>query len=260
MVTAVAEHLVDLARFAEICEPLGLDPSAFADQLSAFVAHERCGVHLYRSAAARTEVDELRDAYVQFGDETLRHVEIYTGVIEALGGDPQYVSAAARATEKANTAILQSSFLLDGSNDPATRELTMIEAVAIAETKCHANWELLSELAAALPDGPERQAVQAAVAEVQPQEDEHLTWASTARERFLLGLVAPTLDFEITIPQEADAGADEPVADDAVADIGDLASLTKSELYERAQELDIPGRSAMNKEELADAVRDAEEE
>lgn len=35
----------------------------------------------------------------------------------------------------------------------------------------------------------------------------------------------------------------------------DLEELTKQELYERAKELDIPGRSAMSKEELARAVR-----
>jgi hypothetical protein len=148
----------------------------------------------------------------------------------------------------------------------------MIEAVAVAETKCHANWELLGRLAAALPDGPARRAMDAAVAEVQPQEDEHLAWASTTRERFLLGMVAPTLDFALTVPTDgsdlvADAiDAGEPEADAATdraevaAATADLDSLTKSELYERAQELDIPGRSSMTKDELAEAVRDAEEE
>jgi hypothetical protein len=274
MTTTVGERLVDLARLAEVCEPLGLDPDALADQLSAFVTHERCGVHLYRSVAARTEVDDLRQTYLQFGEETRRHVEIYTGVIEALGGDPLYVSPAARATEKSNTLLLESTFMMEGSSDPATRELSMIEAVAIAETKCHANWQLLARLGAALPEGRARQAMEAAVAEVQPQEDEHLTWASTARERFLLGLVAPTLDFEIsvaadqaeptgTVSTEAATPTEAMPAEAMPAEAmpaEDLDSLTKNELYERAQELDIPGRSSMKKDELAEAVREAEEE
>jgi hypothetical protein len=33
-----------------------------------------------------------------------------------------------------------------------------------------------------------------------------------------------------------------------------LGRLTKQQLYERAQEADIPGRSSMNKEELQEAV------
>jgi DNA end-binding protein Ku len=36
---------------------------------------------------------------------------------------------------------------------------------------------------------------------------------------------------------------------------GDLRSLTRAELYERAQELDIPGRSGMTKEQLLQALR-----
>jgi hypothetical protein len=34
-----------------------------------------------------------------------------------------------------------------------------------------------------------------------------------------------------------------------------LARLTKAELYRRAQEADLPGRSTMSKDELADALR-----
>ena len=34
-----------------------------------------------------------------------------------------------------------------------------------------------------------------------------------------------------------------------------LAALTKAELYERAKEADLPGRSTMTKDELADALR-----
>lgn len=38
----------------------------------------------------------------------------------------------------------------------------------------------------------------------------------------------------------------------------DLTEVSREELYQRAQELDIPGRSDMKKEELADAVAEAE--
>jgi hypothetical protein len=37
-----------------------------------------------------------------------------------------------------------------------------------------------------------------------------------------------------------------------------LEDRNRSQLYERAQELDIPGRSKMGKWELIDAIRDAE--
>jgi hypothetical protein len=35
---------------------------------------------------------------------------------------------------------------------------------------------------------------------------------------------------------------------------GDVAGMTRDELYEKAREADVPGRSQMNKEELAQAV------
>lgn len=34
-----------------------------------------------------------------------------------------------------------------------------------------------------------------------------------------------------------------------------LAALTKAELYEKAKEADLPGRSTMTKDELADALK-----
>jgi DNA end-binding protein Ku len=38
---------------------------------------------------------------------------------------------------------------------------------------------------------------------------------------------------------------------------GDLAELSKNELYELAKERDIPGRSQMSREELVEALRAA---
>ena len=47
------------------------------------------------------------------------------------------------------------------------------------------------------------------------------------------------------------------MAEAGYSDSDDSSETTKQELYERAQELDIDGRSKMNKEELAEAVNDA---
>jgi DNA end-binding protein Ku len=38
---------------------------------------------------------------------------------------------------------------------------------------------------------------------------------------------------------------------------GDLDAMSKKELYDLAQQLDVPGRSTMTRDELEDAVRDA---
>jgi ferritin-like metal-binding protein YciE len=152
-----------------------------ADLLSDMLAHERCGAQLYRSVAGRTNNPMLERQYEHFGEETIHHVEILETLIGNLGGDPQYVSPAARATTKAGTALLESTFLLTGSIDLMTQELVMLDAVLLAEAKDHANWGCLAALVETLPEGDIRDAFTEAVQTVQPQEDQHFGWASETR-------------------------------------------------------------------------------
>lgn len=211
----------------------GLDAAFVADLLSACLAHERCGTHLYRSVAGRTADAELRAQYEHFGAETRDHVERLEQLIAAADGDPQYVSASARATEKAAGGLLESTYLLDGSVDPMTAELVMLEAVMLAEAKDHSNWELLAQLASAMTPGELRRRMQTVSSAVLAQEQEHYDWAHDTRARLLLSL----------------AGAADSSPDTASGD-----ALTRDELYAQAQELDIPGRSQMTKDELRTAV------
>lgn len=174
----------DTAAFATGAE---LNAPFFADLLSDMLAHERGGAHLYRSVAGRTGNSTLQSQYEHFGDETVEHITILEELVTQLGGDPQYVSPTARATEKSGTALVEATFLLGGNLDPIERELVMLEAVFLAEAKDHANWQGLSKLADNLPEGDVRRAVQAAVERVEPQEDEHLNWASETRTKLVLG-------------------------------------------------------------------------
>lgn len=73
----------------------------------------------------------------------------------------------------------------------------------------------------------------------------------------------PTADGDVLVckrvPSEGRAAAahlangesDQPAAND------DLRQLTRDELYQKAKALEIPGRSAMRKDELVDALSDA---
>ena len=215
----------------------GLDAMFVADLLSACLAHERCGVQLYRSVAGRTADADLRARYEHFGGETRDHVERLEQFIAAADGDPQYVSASARATEKAAAGLLESTYLLSGSLDPMTVELVMLEAVMLAEAKDHSNWELLAQLVSAMTPGELRRRMQTVTSDVLAQEEEHYRWAHDTRARLLLSL--------------AGAGS---VATDSSPDTAPGDERTRDELYTRAQEMDIPGRSQMTKDELRAAV------
>jgi hypothetical protein len=59
------------------------------------------------------------------------------------------------------------------AGDPAGAELVACECVVLAETKDHADWELIGECAKAA-EGDVADALQTAYDEVEDQEDEHL--------------------------------------------------------------------------------------
>jgi hypothetical protein len=163
----------------------GLNGPFVADLLSDMLTHERCGAQLYRSVSQRTNNPVLRERYDHFGNETVEHVEILEGLIAGLGGDPGYISPAARVTEKAGIGLLELTFLLAGSVDLMTQELVMLDAVLLAEAKDHANWSCLAGMVDDLPAGDVRDAFLAAVDEIEVQEDEHFRWAQDMRCRMI---------------------------------------------------------------------------
>jgi rubrerythrin len=230
----------------------GLNAPFVADLLSACLAHERCGVHLYRSIAGRSTMPDLRERYEALRTETETHVALLEALISDTGGNPMYVSPAARATEGAAARLVETTWVLDGSLDTVTAELAMLEAVLLAETKNHDNWELLGELADAMTAGSWRDSLQAAVDQVLNQEDDPLGWARETRRRMLY--VAATGSEP---PAATPAHRDEAADDAAVTP--DSATVTKEELYHQAKDLDVPGRGAMTKDELAAAVAAAKE-
>src|SRR4051794_10575942 len=173
-----------LARFMP---DTGVNAPFVADLLSAALTHERCGRHLYRSVAGRSNNPMLVRKYRQFGEETERHAELLEGLIASAGGNPQYVSPMARAVQGMDTKMIEATFSLAGSVDLMTAETAMLDAVLLAETMDQLNWRQLRDLCEQLPAGPIRDQMQSAVDEVGAQEDEHLAWATRTKQR----LVAP---------------------------------------------------------------------
>jgi|GEM_PF-913966 len=189
MVTVRPEAAMTEQMAAEAADRAALDGMNvpyLLDEMSAMLAHERCGRHLYKSVAGRTGNPMLKARYEQFGEETERHVQLLEALVTALGGDPLYVSPAARAVEGMDSHLLQSTYLLTGSVDLVVQERVMLDAVFVAETICHSNWQMLIAICEAMPEGPVRDEMQVVVDEVDDQEDEHLDWARSTREQLTL--------------------------------------------------------------------------
>ncbi len=172
-------------RLEEELVDTGMNGPFIADMLSAMTAHERAGRHLYRSVAGRTHNPVLKARYEEFGHETEDHVRILGEIVVAFGGDPQYVSPYARAVEMMGTKTLEATFLLSGSVDVMTSEMVMLDAVLLAETIDRANWVTLATLVEKLPSNLKSQ-VKGLVEEVLEDEDDHLGWATSMRQRMVM--------------------------------------------------------------------------
>lgn len=162
-----------------------LNAQFVTDLLSAVLTHERCGTHLYRSVGGRTHNPMLQGKYSEFGEETERHAALCEQLITTLGGNPNYVSPMARAVQGMDTKLLESTFLTSGGLDLMTQETAMLDAVILAETVDQGHWQLMEKLRDDLSEGELRDAFSVAVDEVGPQEDEHLLWATTTKERMV---------------------------------------------------------------------------
>lgn len=179
------DQVVTDEQLAAPFEGTGLNGAFVSDLLSAMVTHERCGVHLYRAAATRSNNPILEGKYEEFGDETRRHVEILEELITAAGGNPSYVSPMARAVEAMDAKLVESTYLGTGTIDVMTAESALLDAVFLAETICHSNWRTFKSLAGELPAGDFKVTCEEAIAEVEEQEDEHLEWAQKTKERIV---------------------------------------------------------------------------
>jgi rubrerythrin len=161
----------------------GVDAVYLADTLSAFLTHERCGTHLYKAAAARVVNPMLKSKFEEFGKETMRHVEILEGLITSSGGNPNYVSSMARAVEAMDSKTLEATFTTSGSIDAMVTDMALLDAVFVAEAVDQANWQTMRQIAEKLEAGEVRDAFEAAVEEVEAQEDEHLAWARETKAK-----------------------------------------------------------------------------
>ncbi len=146
------------------------------DKLSEFLTVERGGVKLYEAAIKLVRNREVKDKFREFHKQTMRHEEILTGIIRKLGGKPAYKSIGAKLAEAKANALLKTMTNTMGKT-PAEAELNAIENIVIAETKDHADWELLGHIAHRSEDSKLSQLLKPAVVEVEDQEDEHLHWS-----------------------------------------------------------------------------------
>lgn len=135
--------------------------------------HEMGGIKVYEAALACAVNEDLQEEWQKYLGETHRHVEILQSVCRALDLNPDHETPGREIVRHNGAALVQAMKKALAVGDPAAAQIVACECVVLAETKDHANWELLGKCAKKLK-GPQGKILTEACEEVEDQEDEHL--------------------------------------------------------------------------------------
>lgn len=133
---------------------------------------EMGGVQVYETALACVLNEDLKKEWEKYLDETKKHVQIVTELMAQLGVAPAETPGRI-VVRHIGSSLVKAMEIAKTSGPPEAAELVACECVVHAETKDHANWELLSMIGEAAR-GEDKTTIQAALEEVEDQEDEHL--------------------------------------------------------------------------------------
>jgi rubrerythrin len=135
--------------------------------------HEKGGVEIYEAALACVVNADLAKEWQKYLAQTRTHVTALEGICKAMRIDAQRETPGRVVVRGIGKALVQAMKTALSSGDRAAAEIVACECVVLAETKDHADWELLGKCADHLT-GSEAEALQTAYEEIEDQEDEHL--------------------------------------------------------------------------------------
>src|SRR5262249_24813566 len=142
---------------------------------------------------------DLLKEWRHYLEQTERHVRVLSDTCAALDIDPGTRTPACEIVRENGVASIRSMEMALAAGNPAAAELVACHAVVLAETKDHANWELIGAVAKAA-EGAAAEALRSAYEQVEDEEDEHL-YHSKGRCRELW-LQALGLSAELPPPEE----------------------------------------------------------
>ena len=135
--------------------------------------HEIGGVQVYATALECVLNEELRKEWQKYHAETRKHVAALEGVCKALGIDATKETPGRKVVRHNGAALVKAMKMALEGGVPEAAQLVACEVVVLAETKDHADWQLLGKVAEHL-EGEQGEALKAAYDEIEDQEDEHL--------------------------------------------------------------------------------------
>ena len=161
---------------------------------------EQGGIAVYQTALRCVQREELRKEWEEYLEQTRTHEQAVRRLFEAFELDPDAQTPGRRIVKHIGESLVQAMEMALEAGPPAAAEIVAAECVVEAETKDHLNWELLGQVAKRAK-GPHRDALKAALKEVEEQEDEHLYHTTGwTRELWIESLGMPAV---LPPPEEA---------------------------------------------------------
>lgn len=152
---------------------------------------EKGGVLVYETALRCVINDDLEKEWQKYLEQTRTHVTVLLEVFKKLGLNPDMETPGRVVVRHAGLSLVKTMEIALVAVKPQAAEIVAAECVVQAETKDHANWELIGLLSEAL-NGVEQKALKSAYEKVEDEEDEHLYHtAGWARELHLQSLKLP---------------------------------------------------------------------
>ena len=151
----------------------GINDSQVRELLLQALETELGGVQVYETALRCAVNDDLRKEWSGYLDETRKHVEVATRTLESLGIDPTSKTPGRMVVKHIGESLVIAMKMALDAGDANAAQLVAAECVVLAETKDHANWELIGMVA---KDGkhPGTESLKQAYDAVENDEDHHL--------------------------------------------------------------------------------------
>ncbi|MGH8948311.1 MAG: hypothetical protein ACRDXF_05565 [Acidimicrobiia bacterium] len=151
------------------------------------------GVQVYEMAIMCAVNEDLRKEWEKYGAETKTHVQIVEDVFGKLGLDTSTETPGRAVVRHKGQALVEAMRMAAEAGDPAAAQLVAAECVVDAETKDHANWELIGKVAEKAT-GEQKKVLTEAYEQVEEQEDMHLYHTmGWARELWIESLGMPAV-------------------------------------------------------------------
>jgi rubrerythrin len=135
--------------------------------------HERGGIKVYETAIQCAANTGLKEEWTKYLAQTRDHDRILTSVCRKLELDPEEDTPGRKIVKQLGASLVQAMQSALKSGNPEATQLVACECVVLAETKDHADWELITKCAETAT-GKQHEVLAAAAEEVEDQEDEHL--------------------------------------------------------------------------------------